>query len=118
MRDALAGEERPNRDQATAALVAYLSGLLERIESDQERVVLHVVLGLDEKYWGLKARERQAIAGELIRDGREILSANTIRQDYLRDGLQKLYHLILEDEGLPVPADDAASGTDEPQELA
>jgi hypothetical protein len=111
--DRLAELERPSREQATAALVAYLKTVIDRLDEDDDRIVLEVVLGLEDEYLQLrKAPERHALAGKLCRGGQDPLSGNTIRQRELPRALKQLYALILEDEG--VSLDPAAPSDNTP----
>lgn len=106
VQEVLASLDHPTRVEATATLVAYLQMVIARIEDEEERIVLEVVLGLKEEYLALrKAPERHALAGKLCRGGQDPLAANTIRLRELPRALGKLYTLILEDEGLSSPAE-------------
>jgi hypothetical protein len=99
--DRLISIKRPSREEATAALVDYLRQIVTRIDEEEDRIVLEVVLGLKEEYLvHRRAPERQALAGKLCRGAQDPLSGNTIRQRELPRALEALYALILEDEGL------------------
>lgn len=87
-----------SRDEAVVALVEYLGELVERIGKDEDRIVLRVVLGLDEKYLYKTAICRREVAGKMFRDGSDPVRAGTIRQYHEPRALQRLLALILKEE--------------------
>jgi hypothetical protein len=100
---------RPTREEATAALVDYLKNTVQRVDWDQHRIVLEVVLALEDEYLDLNAKDRQTLAGKRCRGDRHTLSASSVRQKYEPEALEKLYLIVLEDEGIEPPAKTAAA---------
>jgi hypothetical protein len=97
-----------DEDARAVALIELLRDIVGRIRKTQHGLVLWIVLALDDEYLGLKAEERQAIAGREFRDGRKKVTWGTIRQYHLPRALDRLTHLLLAREGPDPGATNAA----------
>lgn len=84
--------------QLVQALVEYLREAVARLEWSQHRILLEIVLDLEEKYIEKTATQRRAIAGERFRGGRDVVTAGTIRQHHEGKALDKLTRIVLADE--------------------
>jgi hypothetical protein len=88
----------PSDDDAANALVDYLRDAVGRIDWQQHRIVLEIVLALDTDYLGETAIARRTAAGLKFRGGRATVTWGTVRQYHEKNALDKLCVIIMADE--------------------
>ncbi len=78
------------------ALIEILRELIEPIRDQSHGQILWIVLGLEQQYLKLNARERRGVAGRLFRKGEKPVSAETIRQLHEKTALDRLTALFVD----------------------
>lgn len=79
-----------------------------------QRTIVMIVLGLDEQYLGMTAKDRRQLAGERFREGTRPVSWGTIRQYHEPKAMDRLASTLLESEHRFSPWPETLNAADAP----